>query len=92
MARLQGLPNLLESPLRAGSVPRLGRPGYSLSGVHLKALTFALGSVEMEPTRADAVEFSYPVLDSASGRVLADAIVLLASGISYWERALGGGI
>jgi hypothetical protein len=28
------------------------------------------------------------VLEAASGRVVADAIVLLAAGITYWERAL----
>lgn len=72
---------------RSGSFPRLDRPSYSLKHAALKSLTFSAAGVTVEPTDPGAVTVSYPVLDE-SGRIVADAVVLLNSAISYWENAL----
>jgi hypothetical protein len=79
---------LRKKMIRSGAVPHLGRPGYKIEGVHnLKSLEFSAAGVVIEPARAEDVQIDFPVLDPAN-HVIADAIVLLGSCLTYWEQEL----
>jgi hypothetical protein len=74
--------------IRSGVVPHLGRPGYKIEGArNLKSLEFSAAGVVIEPARAEDMQIDFPVLDPAD-RVIADAIVLLGSCLTYWEQEL----
>ena len=72
---------------RSGTVPQLGRPGYSIDGRWLKSLEVSAAGVVIEPVSPAAVELSFPIIDP-TGRVLGDAVVMLSAALSYWEREL----
>jgi len=67
--------------------PQLGRPEYSIDSRRIKSLEFSAEGVVIEPDAPAAVDLSYPVLDQ-SGRLVADAIVLLDAVLGYWEQEL----
>jgi hypothetical protein len=72
---------------RSGCWPRLERPEFRGHQSGVRSIEISTTGVAIEPTSPDAVELFYPVVDE-SGRLVADATVLLASAISYWEKAL----
>jgi hypothetical protein len=77
----------LQRRSRSGCSPRLDNPEFKGHQSGVKSIEFSTAGVTIEPTSPDAVELCYPVVD-ASGRLVADTMVLLTSAIAYWEKAL----